>query len=206
MNGFELHLWRHPRLRGADGLCIGALDWPVDPRRARRLARRIARHAAAAGIAREIATSPLARCRAVARHLRTLGWRMRVDERLRELDFGRWHARRWSEIPPSQIAAWEADFLHYRPGGGESLASLRARLLDYVAAATSGDAPPLAITHAGCIAALATLHLDRPDAAHWPAAPPPGAYARLIVPVRLHAHAPDAVAPTRASSTKPRTS
>ena len=66
MTDLELHLWRHPPLRAAEGLCVGALDWPLDARRARRLARRIEAHARTHLLPRAIAASPLSRCRAVA--------------------------------------------------------------------------------------------------------------------------------------------
>ncbi len=181
MSTVELHLWRHPRLRGSEGLCVGALDWPIDRRRARRLARRIARYARQHDLPRAIASSPLARCAAVARHLRALGWRVRIDPRLRELDFGGWQGRPWADIPRSEIAAWEADFLHYRAGAGESLAALRARLAAYVAEVARGLAPALAITHAGCIAALATLDCNSPSAAAWSACAAAGSLTRLRV-------------------------
>lgn len=179
MSEIVLHLWRHPRLRGADGLCIGALDWPVDARRARRLACRIARDAQRLSLPPAIATSPLSRCRAVAEHLRARRWRVHVDARLAEMNFGFWQGRRWAEIPHAEVAAWEADFLHYRVGGGESLAQLRARLAAYAEDAARGRVPTLAITHAGCMAALATLAEPAPTAAHWPRAPAAGAALRL---------------------------
>ncbi|MCS7101722.1 MAG: histidine phosphatase family protein [Burkholderiaceae bacterium] len=175
----ELHLWRHPRIAGADGLCLGALDWPVDARRARHLARHIAAQARALRLPPAIATSPLLRCRAVAAHLHALKWRVTVDARLTELNFGRWQGKPWREVPAAEIAAWEADFLHHRPGGGESLAQLRARLAAYVQDVAQGVRPVLAITHAGCIAALATLCQPLPTASAWPRAPACGSYTRL---------------------------
>ena len=47
MGGMDLrcHAWRHPRPRGVAGRCIGRTDVAVDPRKARRLARRIHREA-----------------------------------------------------------------------------------------------------------------------------------------------------------------
>jgi alpha-ribazole phosphatase len=196
----ELHLWRHPPLRAAEGLCVGALDWPLDARRARRLARRIEAHARTHLLPRAIAASPLSRCRAVAEHLRALGWRVRIDARLTELDFGRWQGRRWQDIAREQITAWERDFLHFRPGGGESLAELRARLAAFIEDAARGRAPPLAITHAGCIGALMTLAHASPSAADWPAPPRCGGYLRLVV----RAAAAGAAAPARASATNAR--
>ncbi len=89
MGGMDLrcHAWRHPRPRGVAGRCIGRTDVAVDPRKARRLARRIHREAlrevaqgqAAPGLTAQVqpapsvvCCSPLRRCRDVARHLLSL--------------------------------------------------------------------------------------------------------------------------------------
>ena len=63
-------------LRGIDL----AIRLGIDPRKARRLARRIHQHALARGLPRIVCSSSLMRCRAVGRHLRRLGWQHRVDE------------------------------------------------------------------------------------------------------------------------------
>ena len=103
----------------------------------------------------------------MAAWLRRWGFRVHWDANLRELDFGSWDGRRWSEIPQAEVDAWVADFAAYRPGGGESLNDLFARL----------QRPPcaLVITHGGVINAL---RLGRaPSAAAWPPAP---GYGRCI--------------------------
>ncbi len=174
----ELVCWRHPRLAGADGLCIGSLDWPVDARRARRLADRIARSARRHAAAREVLVSPLARCRAVGEALARRGWRVTVDARLREIDFGRWQGRRWCDIDRVEFARWEADFLHAAPGGGEPVGALISRVAAFV------DEHPgqrlIVVTHGGVISALQALAAgNADDPARWPAPCTAGNFVRI---------------------------
>jgi len=170
----DLWAWRHPRAIGAAGRCIGRTDLAVDRRKAKRLAARIRQAARRHGLPREIWTSPLRRAFEVGKVLRGWGWTHRVDERLLELDFGRWDGRPWREIAHADVACWEADFVHHAPGGGESQATLRTRVDQFLAARAQSDAngrPVLVVSHAGWIAALLAGD-DIDDAAHWPAPTP----------------------------------
>jgi alpha-ribazole phosphatase len=161
-----IHVWRHPQPLAAAGRCIGRTDVAVDPRKARRLARRIDRFARRHALVRVVATSPLARCASVGRALRRRGWTHVVDAPLLELDFGAWEGRPWSDIPRAEIDAWVADFAAYRPGGGESLRELLDR-----AAAWTGERVGVVVGHAGWINARRWLeeHAARvPRACEWP--------------------------------------
>lgn len=170
-----LHVWRHPRPRGAVGRCIGGRsELAVDRRKAKRLARRIQRAARRHGLPRAVVTSPLARCAAVGRWLRRWGWRHRVDAALRELDFGAWDGQRWDALPRAAIDAWCADFLRHAPGGGERLEDFLARVRGWA----PRDGERVAVVHAGWLCAqdwLAQRRADAPTAASWPAAPHYGA-------------------------------
>lgn len=170
--------WRHPKAVGAAGRCIGRTDLAVDPRRAKRLAHRIRHVARSEALPREIRVSPLARCRAVGRWLRRWGWSVQVDARLLEIDFGRWDGRPWTDIPWSEVAAWEADLLHHAPGGGETLAQLMRRVSDFVDDAGSG--PRLIVGHGGWINALMRLEpcAAAAGAGGWPPAPAHGSLRR----------------------------
>jgi alpha-ribazole phosphatase len=117
----------------AQGRCIGRSDLRPDPRRVRRLARRIRSTALAAGLPRCVQVSPLARCREVGRALRRLGFECRVVPDLIEADFGRWDGRRWGELPRAEVDAWAADLLAHAPGGGESVAALAQRARAWLA-------------------------------------------------------------------------
>ncbi len=195
MAGPELWCWRHPRAVGAAARCIGSTDLAVDRRRAKRLAHRIRAAARAQGLPREVSVSPLRRSLAVGRWLRRWGWRLVVDARLREMDFGRWDGRLWEQIAWDEVQAWQADLLRHRPGGGESLLALAQRVQAFVAAQRGAV---LVVTHGGWINALRQLPVeataaagdaldaldavDSVDAARWPAAPPHGTLTRWPPP------------------------
>ena len=180
--------WRHPRVAGVEGRCIGARsDGTVDARRAKRLAHRIRALARRERLAPVVAASPARRCRAVAGWLRRFGFAVRIDARLREFDFGTWDGRRWDAIPRAELDAWCADFAHYAPGGGDTLAAF----LERVRALRADPPAPLLVTHGGWLSALRWLEEGRraedvgrddagdaevrgrsiPRAADWPPAP-----------------------------------
>ncbi|MBN2760169.1 MAG: alpha-ribazole phosphatase family protein [Rhodobacteraceae bacterium] len=139
-------LLRHTRPDAPEGLCYGRLDLPP--------AACFAAHAAALAndlppITR-IVTSPLQRCKllaqaiAAARNLPVV-----TDLRLREMDFGAWEGRLWSDLPRAELDAWAADLLHARPHGGESVAQLRDRALTALRAHAGQKV--LVVTHHGVI-------------------------------------------------------
>ncbi len=152
----ELWLWRHPRPLGVAGRCIGRCDVPVDRRRAKRLAHQLRRVARQQGLPRVVWTSALQRCANVGRQLARWGWQHHVDQRLLELDFGRWDGQPWARIAHAEVAAWEADFALHAPGGGEPLAALLARCRAFVNdQAATGATAVLVVAHAGWINACA---------------------------------------------------
>lgn len=173
-----LHAWRHPRASGSEGRCTGRTDLPVDRRRAKRLAHRIRAFARRHALPRIVVTSPLERSHAVGRWLARWGWQHRVDAKLAELDFGRWDGRRWNDIARPQLDLWTADFEHYPPGGGETVAALLLR----VRAFDPGPAR-LVVTHGGWLSAARWLGSGvraAPRSEHWPAPPVHGARVDLL--------------------------
>ncbi|MDZ7856231.1 histidine phosphatase family protein [Sphaerotilus sp.] len=180
----ELCVWRHPKPIGAAGRCIGQTDLPVDPRRAKRLAHRIRQHARRVGLPHAIATSPLRRGADVGRWLRRWGWRHVVDARLIELDFGAWDGQPWSAIAHAEVAAWEADFQHHAPGGGESLQRLQGRVRDWLAGVAAGEGPRLVVGHAGWMSAWALLDAPALTPSAWPPSPRYGQLHRRAVTMR----------------------
>ncbi|MEY4752369.1 MAG: hypothetical protein RJA44_44 [Pseudomonadota bacterium] len=165
----QLWIWRHPKPIGAAGRCIGRTDLRLDPRRAKRLAHRIRAVARRHALPRCIHSSPLRRCADVARWLRRWGWRHQVDADLLELDFGAWDGQPWSSIDYAEVQAWEADFLHHAPGGGEALAQLRMRVRRSLAE-QGGGGPRLIVGHAGWINTLLLLGAEVVEASTWPSA------------------------------------
>lgn len=170
-DALEVWVWRHPRPIGAEARCIGRTDLALDRRRAKRLARRIALAAARSKLPREVWTSPSRRCADIGRLLRRRGFLHRIDARLCELDFGAWEGRGLDTIAPADIARWEADFALHRPGGGESLAALAARVQDFLAERACGAAGRVLIVgHGGWINAMRLTAGETRDVARWPRA------------------------------------
>ena len=149
----------HPAT-GSDGRLIGSTDPPLDEQgeaQARGLADRLARLEPECCF-----SSPLARCRqTAAASAGSLPVRLEPD--LREIDFGRWENRSYTEVAaaePDLVARW-AD---YDPGfafpGGESLEAFRARILRVAGRLADDPAGTvLAVSHAGVIRALVCHYL-----------------------------------------------
>jgi alpha-ribazole phosphatase len=152
----RVFLIRHPPPVIEPGVCYGRLD--VDCHDPVRIADGL-RARLPAGIA--VYSSPLRRALRLAR---ALSLTVRIDARLSEIDFGAWEGRRWDGIAREEIDAWAADLLNFAPPGGESVAALRARALDF-AASLADDAA--LVTHAGVMRILAG-HWRRLPMADWP--------------------------------------
>lgn len=170
-------VWRHPLPIGAAGRCIGRTDLAVDPRKAKRLAHRIRRHARTHALPHEVCTSPLRRSAEVGRWLARWGWSHRTDAALTEIDFGDWDGRPWDTIGIAAVDAWCADLAGYTAHGGESLAGLFGRCADWLAGSNAGGC---IVGHAGWINAARLLGDGRGPpraAADWPA---PIGYGRRV--------------------------
>lgn len=117
-------------------------------------------------------SSPMARCVAFAR---TLGERhgldVRVDERLREVGFGRWEGltrQQVEERDPQGYAAFYRDPVAQRPDGAEDLNAFSRRVaaaLDHALETHAGE-HLLLVCHAGVIRALLGHVLQAP-AERW---------------------------------------
>jgi alpha-ribazole phosphatase len=159
------------------GLCYGRTDLPLDE----------PMEPSAAGIADKLTAhpphrlfaSPLQRSAQTARALAEAAAlpAPELDARLMEMDFGVWEGRQWDDIPRAEVDRWARDLLHGSPHGGESAADLLARVTEWAASVTvatiepEADAPCIwAVTHAGCMRALAAHWLQRPlaETLQWP--------------------------------------
>ncbi|MCB1405822.1 MAG: histidine phosphatase family protein [Rhodobacteraceae bacterium] len=149
----SLILLRHTRPEGADGLCYGRTDLALADGFDAAVARLLEDLPQVA----RILSSPLSRCRRLAEAIGAArNQPVEVDDRLIEMDFGRWENTSWDTIPRAEIDAWAQDFHHSKPHGGESVAELSARAQAAFSAAVAGPVPALAVTHSGVIkAALA---------------------------------------------------
>lgn len=140
----QVFLIRHPRPRTEAGTCYGQLD--VDCEDPEPIAAALRPLLPPATV---VVSSPLRRARVLAA---ALDPDYALDARLGEIHFGDWEGRSWNDIDRSALDAWAADVLHFVPPGGESVAQLQARAIDF---ARSLHSPRVAlVTHAGVIRSL----------------------------------------------------
>ncbi|HEY9373580.1 bifunctional RNase H/acid phosphatase, partial [Streptomyces sp.] len=123
---------------------------------------------AARGTIQEIVTSPLKRCRQTAETVAArLGLDVRIEEGLRETDFGAWEGLTFGEVReryPDDLDDWLASPKAEPTGGGESFATVARRVAatrDQLATAYAGRTV-LLVTHVTPIKTLIRLALGAP--------------------------------------------
>ena len=194
------YVLRHAQPLIAKGICYGQLNVAADAALTQTAAAAFATHLQTAYGARHgaggsdgaphgghaltvrLQCSPLQRCQQLAQALQPLLAVHGVahhdtDTALTEIDFGQWEGRPWNSIAMSEWDGWQADFAHYRPGGGESVAHFVQRV-HAAARQTAGwlqqhpGAVAVWVTHAGIMRALYWLqqrgHVLPGAAAEWP--------------------------------------
>lgn len=152
----ELILVRHPQPDLAPGLCYGSSDVAVAANvleQAQRQLTPLLRPALDGGM--RLVASPLQRCAALAARLGPFD----TDARLAEMHFGAWELQPWDAIPRAEVDAWAADLLDYRPGGGESVNEVAARVRAFLDELTH-DA--VLLCHAGTIRLIAAMAAGEP--------------------------------------------
>ncbi|MFF2222122.1 bifunctional RNase H/acid phosphatase [Streptomyces globisporus] len=134
-------------------------------------AERAAEHFAALGTVQEIVSSPLRRCRETAAAVAArLGLDVRIDESLRETDFGAWEGLTFGEVRErygDDLTAWLASPDTAPTGGGESFAEVAERIAaarDRLVARYAGRTV-LLVTHVTPIKTFVRLALGAPPEA-----------------------------------------
>ncbi|MGV9314397.1 bifunctional RNase H/acid phosphatase [Streptomyces sp. NPDC003691] len=134
----------------------------------RRQAEAVAAALAARGTVQEIVSSPLKRCRETAEAVAArLGLGVRVDDGLRETDFGAWEGLTFAEVQerhPEDLAAWLSSAKAAPTGGGESFTTVSRRVAaarDRLLAASPGRTV-LLVTHVTPVKTLVRLALGAP--------------------------------------------
>ncbi|MFH9420549.1 bifunctional RNase H/acid phosphatase [Streptomyces sp. NPDC017529] len=132
-----------------------------------RQAEAVAAALAARGTVQAVVSSPLKRCQQTAETVAArLGLDVRVDEGLRETDFGAWEGLTFAEVQerhPEDLAAWLGS-AKAAPTGGESFASVARRVAvsrDKLLARYAGRTV-LLVTHVTPVKTLVRLALGAP--------------------------------------------
>lgn len=107
---------RHTSVAVETGMCYGWTDVevaPTFPEEAERVRQSIKND-----VFDKVYSSPLSRCRQLAAYC---DYPQPVtDERLKELNFGRWEMQKWDAITDPALDAWFNDWVHLPAGGAES--------------------------------------------------------------------------------------
>lgn len=145
----RVYLIRHPKPAVAPGVCYGGTDLAL----AEAVAPCAARLRPLLPPMAPLYSSPLMRCRLLAEALHPTP---RIDERLREIDFGHWEMQPWERLERRLLDAWAADPLAFQPPGGEAVAAMRARVRSFLSSLPN---EAVLVTHAGvmklCVLELA---------------------------------------------------
>jgi alpha-ribazole phosphatase len=177
-----LALARHPTPDIAPGICYGRLDVGL----AATADAEIAAMATALGdlAAPCVWSSPARRCRIAAEAIAArLHGTVRIDPRLRELDFGAWEGLAWDRVPRDDLDRWAAAPEAFTPPGGEPVAALRRRVEDVDDAIGNAAGDAVVVSHGGPLRVLTSRRLARE--VDWLAPPPPfGAVRRFSAQAR----------------------
>ena len=162
----KIFLLRHGDC-GYPGCYIGSSDLGLT-QKGREQIRRVRPRLLDAGITR-ILCSPLCRCVQTGGIL-DLGLEVEVDERLREIDFGRWEKKSFRQIVaqwPDRVEKWARNPKDFRFPGGESVAGFISRIQQVQGGLSHGSKQTtLVISHGGVIRLLICLFLSLPFANH----------------------------------------
>jgi alpha-ribazole phosphatase len=148
-----LTLLRHTAPIAEAGICYGAMD--VDVRDEEVVA--CATHIGTAAFnPQEIWYSPRKRCAklAIALAARCPTAAIRSRPEIAEMNFGTWEGQRWDAVGKPAIDAWQMDFAHHKPGGGESTAALLLRVREALLDAARFRGELLWVTHGGVMRAV----------------------------------------------------
>ena len=157
----KLALVRHPATAAPPDTCYGRLDVALHPHSGAALRAIVA--ALARMPARHVWSSPARRCRDTAAAITaSLHLRLRVDGRLRELDFGAWEGRAWTTLPRDELDRWAASPASFAPPGGESGASLLTRITSFHTELQHAQQDCIVVAHGGSLKLLAALLRGEP--------------------------------------------
>lgn len=151
----ELFVIRHTEVNNPENLCYGNIEMPLVKNYEKitkkffdNLPKNI----------EKIFSSPSKRCTDL---LECMNLEFSKRKELKELDFGDWEGRRWSEINKADLNTWMNDFIYKSPKNGEKMIDLYNRVIDFTKNIfTMNLSKVLFVTHAGVIRALLSKGLE----------------------------------------------
>jgi len=141
----EIHLIRHTAVENPENLCYGFAEMP--------LRKGYIDDFKMLDIDKDydvIVSSPSERCRFLADYFK---FDYQTDERLREMNFGNWELKKWTDISEEEINPWYNDFIRVNASEGENLLEMQSRVLNFWQELIQKKdiKKALIVTHAGAI-------------------------------------------------------
>lgn len=154
----KIHLLRHTKPDIEDGVCYGQTDIGLSKTFSDE--RSLIKGKVSSIEIDSVFSSPLKRCTLLADFLCPDNMAIRTDDRLKEIDFGKWEMKNWQDISKGKEAQkWFDDYININCPGGESFMDLYSRVKDFlnIIKGQSQLRNPLIITHAGVIRAFFSI-------------------------------------------------
>jgi len=152
----EIHLIRHTAVENPDHLCYGFAEMP--------LRKDYLEDFKVISIDKDfdlVISSPSQRCQALAEHFQQ---DFTTDERIKEMNFGDWELKKWTDIPEEEINPWYKDFIRVKATNGENLLEMQSRVSEFWNELISKENTNkvLIVTHAGVIRLILQFILQFP--------------------------------------------
>lgn len=109
----------------------------------------------------KIISSPLRRCSKLANFISS-NQEIKIDNRLKELNFGLWELVPWKEINQDDLKKWGDNYLHVSPPEGESFNDLHKRTKLFWNELNFNKHDYVICTHDGVIKSLLVSLLEMP--------------------------------------------
>ncbi|MFK7001153.1 alpha-ribazole phosphatase [Flavobacterium oreochromis] len=147
----QIYLVRHTETICPKGICYGQSDVDLLPNflnEFKKIKKKLPINA-------HIYSSPLKRCTQLAEYCYSKE-KIILDNRLKEMNFGKWELQPWDAILEEELNPWMADFVTIQVPMGESFQILYKRVVNFLYSLSqlSSDEPIVIFTHAGVIRSL----------------------------------------------------
>lgn len=142
----ELILIRHTRVNVPKGLCYGQTEVPLADSFKKELEKILADLSGTEKF--KVFSSPSKRCTALAHQI---SHNFIIDNRLKELNFGKWEGKNWNDIHDDYALKWMDNYFDNPCPEGESFQNLIDRFDEFLAELNKENV--LIITHGGIIRA-----------------------------------------------------
>lgn len=124
----KVYLIRHTSVDVAPGTCYGQTDVPLKASFEEEAA--VCKSRIEGLVFDKVYTSPLSRCTRLAAFCGYPG--AERDDRLKEINCGKWEMKRYDDISDPRLREWYDDYLHIPATGGESFMDLLHRVSSFL--------------------------------------------------------------------------